>query len=52
MKTFEYTVRRNMDVVDLNEMGRQGWELVAVTVDNPSQISSPVFFYFKKEKPE
>ncbi len=46
MKTFEYTVRKNMDVIDLNEMGRQGWELVAVTVTNPSQTSSPVFFLF------
>lgn len=52
---YEYkTVWKNLNVDELNELGKEGWELVSV-VELPSSIgeiftvSGAQHFYFKRE---
>jgi hypothetical protein len=43
MKKYEYTIRINCELEDLNKLGQEGWNLIKV-IDN--QIMRR--FYFKK----
>jgi hypothetical protein len=50
MKKFEYDIWVNLNIVQLNDYGSKGWELVVVTVEiiDETEIPQPVF-YFKRE---
>jgi hypothetical protein len=46
MKKFEYKVEPGLGNHSLNELGRQGWELVTIERDYKT---GKHYFYFKKE---
>ncbi len=43
MKQFEYKVEENRNESELNKLGSEGWELVAILHKNF------IYFYFKRE---
>lgn len=45
MQEWEYKIAESLDESDLNELGEDGWELVAVTSNDSG---SPLYFYFKR----
>jgi hypothetical protein len=47
METWEYLVKENLDESDLDNVGEDGWELVAVTCNGNG---TPEVFYFKRPK--
>jgi hypothetical protein len=44
MKKFEYIIRENLYLRELNEYGANGWELVSII-----WVSNETRFYFKRE---
>lgn len=48
MPQYEYTHGVNLEDLELNEFGDQGWELVAVSASGPKKANE--VFWFKREK--
>lgn len=50
-QVWEYTVEYGCSVERLNELGAQGWELVAVLGKDNIWSTRNTGFYFKRRKP-
>ncbi len=47
MKTFEYRLRLDPSILEINDCGKSGWELVSVVYNSNTGVKT---FYFKREK--
>lgn len=45
---YEYICKENLDIEEINELGKQGWELCAVRGSDVSGFAINELFYFKK----
>jgi hypothetical protein len=50
MKTWEYkTIKVGMNAMMVNEMGKDGWELISAIPDPQSSSINYLFYTFKRE---
>lgn len=45
---YEYVLKKDLNIKDINLLGEEGWELCAVRGTDVSGLSMSVVFYFKR----